>query len=126
MPLALFQNVRLARVHTMSEVTKLVSRMTMAEDNFAKMALDVVTEPKIRRYLEESTIISNLFEYGQASRKLRFPGEGAMFFESVKEVEARMSQLYDFWSGSVNITCDVADESMVEVTFRVKELRELL
>lgn len=123
--LILFQNVRTIRTAVLTEIAKRVSQMTREEGAFQSMALDLIEAPKTRRYIEESTIVENLFEYGQASRKLRFPGEVALYFESTTEVRARMSQLYDYWRGSVDINCDGSDGSMVEITFRVKRPEEL-
>jgi len=121
--LTLFQNVRATRAYVMSEIAKLVSQMGRGETNHQGVALDLIIDPKVRRFIKDSTIIENLFEYGQTSRKVRFPTD-SRYFESVKEVKARMSQLFDYWRGSVDITYYVADESMVEIFFRVKRAEE--
>jgi hypothetical protein len=107
----------------MTEVTELVSQMARKETNFQSMALEMITEPKVRHYIKESTIIENLFEYGQTSRRVRFPTD-SRYFESVRDVKTQMSQLFDYWRGSVDITYCVADESMVEIFFRVKRVDE--
>lgn len=115
-----FSSVSVYRASTLTEILQLTEKLAKTEKESRKEALNLIKDSKLKRYIDNTFIIENLFTYGRTSFGLRFPGEGDEFFSSAKEARELIGQLSEtYWKELVKVDIEWYDDSMIEMTISI-------
>lgn len=105
-----------ARLFAAKEFEETISKIYDREQSLKDELLNVATK-KVRDWLREEGIITDLFKFGKSSRKIYFDENGFGNFESTRKT---LEGLQKVWEGVVNIELNKNPEPhCVKINFKV-------